>query len=526
MVERHTKSDVVPMDLKESFIKICEENRPFPVKGSKALKDIKAFLKKYGYSIEDIRNFFLQPERTLGPFDELPISLRESLANAAHFHIQEANSLTSSLLRKVALGSIFHAGVALVHQGWKVKEGYPPWIGLKFIRLGKLLILIGRKTIMIGGFLSRMFLKLFRFTAFYRAPFIHMLWMYAKVDPWILIQDYIKRIPVDPRLSPVFKCAKRQVMSCGLVGIDLLPSNGRLYFLESNFNAGHSIERHRLFPEGDTVCVHLVNWAAKNGFRNIVFYPDNSLQSFDRNLEQAWDDIVRKNNLRLEIIDDPRIGSPWPRRNKLFMDYRSDDTLYVNGRCLESPLSRLIARKGLMEIEIKRFNENIAYDKKIPIPRFIHSNDEVPNTGDRARYPNIIIKNATLDMTQGITLYKANRLPDNANTWPNIAYEYVVPDLIVKENYGMIEEYVYNFRAYMLITPDGPVYLGAKKNVSACPIPNSLSFGAVKKKSSYIANRYVGAYSVLHNKMEDHACKDAILSIGAVVFNFLEKNIY
>jgi len=525
MVERHTKSDVVPMekDVKESIIKICKENSPFPVKGSKALKDIKAFLRTNGYSINNIRNFWLQPERTLGPFDELPVSFRESLANAAHFHIQEANSLTSSLLRKVALGSIFHAGAALVHQGWKVKEGYPPWIGFKFIRLGKLLILIGRKTIMIGGFLSRMCLKLFRFTAFYRAPFVHMLWKYAKVDPWNLIQDYIKKIPVDPRLSPVFKCAKRRVMSCGFVGIDLLPSNGRLYYLESNFNPGHHIERHRLFPEGDTVCIHLTNWASENGFRNIIFYPNNFAQTFDRELEKAWHEIAHRKNLRLEIIDDPRIGSPWPRRRELFMDCRADKILYVNGRALESPVTRLIARKGVLELEINRFNESAWTESEIPMPRRINSHDDVPSTDDASRFPNIIIKNAILDMTQGITLYKTKELPANASTWPNIAYEYMFPDLIVKENRGMVEEYVYIFRAYMLITPDGPVYLGARKDVSSVPVPKSLPFGPVINKIPYITNLHTGAYSVPHNEMEDRACKEAILSIGKVVFNFLEK---
>lgn len=129
-------------DIRESIIKICEENSPFLIKGSKARKTIKYFLKKYGYSIDDIKAFWLHPEKTLGPFNELPTSFRKSLADSAQYQIQEANYLTSSLLRILALGPIFNAGAALVHLGWKVKEGYPGLSRFKFVRIGKMIILI------------------------------------------------------------------------------------------------------------------------------------------------------------------------------------------------------------------------------------------------------------------------------------------------------------------------------------------------------------------------------------------------
>jgi hypothetical protein len=48
-----------------TIINLFEENSPFPVKGSKALKDIKAFLRTNGYSINNIRTFWLQPEKHL-----------------------------------------------------------------------------------------------------------------------------------------------------------------------------------------------------------------------------------------------------------------------------------------------------------------------------------------------------------------------------------------------------------------------------------------------------------------------------
>jgi hypothetical protein len=283
------------------------------------------------------------------------------------------------------------------------------------------------------------------------------------------------------------------------------------------------MERHRLFPEGDTVCNHFVDWAHANGFNNIVFYPSNFGDAFKRDLEYAWHQIANNKNIRLEIIDDPVIGSPWPRRRKLFMDCRTNNTLYINGRALESPITRLISKKGLLESEIYRFNQSVCSDNKIPIPKVIKSRDEISYVNDDLRFPNIIIKNAVLDMALGITLYKATNLPDNSNIWPNIAYEYVVPDLIVKNNCGAVEEFVYLFRAYLLITPDGPVYAGARKDVSSVPVPASLPFGAVKNMSPYITNLNLGDYSVPHNETEDQACKDAILSIGSIIFNIIKK---
>jgi hypothetical protein len=503
-------------DISESIITMCEENGVSIVRGSKAIKKIKAFLRENGYSQNDIKSFFLHADMTLGSFDKLPKMIRETLANSAHFHIQEMNLLTSCVVRSLAYGPIFKFGGYLIHKGWELKERQLGSVYLLFI-------LLGRKLIRVCRILSRIFLKLFRFTGFYQAPFPHMLWKYVNVDPWVLIQGFIQNIPVDPRLSPVFKCAKQGVISCGLVGIDFLPSRGKLYFLESNFNSGHYIKRHMLFPEGDTVCTHLVDWAVKNGFSKIIFFPHNFQKNFDKNLEDAWRQIAQKRGIGLEVVDDPMIGSPWSRSRRILMDCKSQGALYVNGRYLNSPLSRLIGEKGLLDQEIRRFNDSFQNDIKIPIPRVILSKEDLPPVDDETMFPNIIIKNAVLDQTKGIILYKSKQLPAEGNCWPNIAYEYVIPDLEVKEEQGVIHKYVYIFRAYLLITPDGPVYLGARKDVSSVAIPNALPFGIIKDKSPYITNIHLGADFVAHSEAEDQACKDTVLSIGMVVSNFLRE---
>jgi len=507
-------------NISKSIIELCEGMGTSYVSGLEAVKKIRAFFKESECSPKDIEILFRNPDKELGSFEALPKIFREGLANSAHFHIQEMNLLTSFVVRTLAYGPISRMGEWLIHQGWRLKGTRLGWMHYD-------VVLLGRKIFRACRIVCRTYLRLFRFTGLYRAPFPHMLWKYVNFDPWNLIQGYIKNIRLDPRLSPVFKCARQSATSCGLVGIDFLPSKGKLYFLESNFNAGHRITRHLLFSKGDTVCNHLVNWVAINGYLKIIFFPHNFQAIFEKDLEDAWRRIAQKRGICLEIVDDPIIGSPWPRSRGMLMNCQSPGTIYVNGRHLVSPLSRLISEKGLLEQEIRRFNDSIQQDEdKIPVPKVIFSEEDIPQVDDDALFPNIIVKNARLDQAKGISLYKSKQIPAEANSYPNIAYEYVTPDLEVKEEEGGIQHYVYIFRAYLLITPDGPVYLGARKDISSRAVPNTLPFGMIDDKSRYIANYYSGAYPVAHTEAEDEVCRDAVLSLGTVVFRFLrEKHI-
>jgi hypothetical protein len=500
-------------DMRESLFAICDKYGALLIKGSKARRAIKAIAKINDFSKLELTIFWEEPEKTLGPFEGLPTAVRKALAKAAQFQIRESYFCTSSLLFKLVYSPLFHTGANIIYRGWKLENRSLSVLGIFIVRLGRRLIFTSR-------FLGRVFLKFFRFTLLYKAPLIHTLWKYAKINPWSIIQNYIQYIPADASISPVFKCKKARVISCGLVGIDLLPSKGKLYFIESNFNPGHYMERHRLFPEGDTLFVHLVKWSAENRFHRIVFFPTNLSKPFSNDIEDAWQGIAKRYGVALEIIDDPATGSSRARRKSIFMDCESSGTLYVNGRYLLSPFSRLIGTKGLLEREIEYFNASMP-STKIFLPRRIISDDAVPPVKKESRFPNIIVKNIELDQTMGISLYKSQQLPNRANKGKNLAYKYIIPDLIVNQDEVSIKEYIYIFRAYLLVTPDGPVYLGARKDVSSASIPESLPYGIVKDKSPFVTNLHAGAYSVPHSEMEDFACKQMVLAIGRVVHEFL-----
>jgi hypothetical protein len=487
-------------DLGKSFISFCANQGSSRVRGSIIARKIKALLRECECTPDEIKGLLQNPGLTLGPFDRLPEMLRESLAASAEFHIRERNLLSHGVARSLAYGPLLRVGGYLVHKSWKLKDNRLGWLQAHLLQAGGKVQRAGRT-------LARVFIRLFRYTRFYRAPFLLMLWEYVKFDPGALIQDYINNIPVDRRLSPVFKDPGRRISSCGFVGIDFLRARGKLYFLEGNFNAGHNIGRHLISPEG--------------GYTKIVFFPNNHSGVFEKNLEDAWRQIALKKGIHLEIVDYPAVGSPWHRSRRMFMDLNSPGTLFVNGRYLVGPLSRLIAEKGLLDKEIRRFNALVPSDARIPIPKEIADQEDVPSLDDEGLFPNIIIKNARLDKTMGIHLYRSKHLPAGANSRPNIAYEYVIPDLMVKEDRGTIKKYVYNFRTYLLVTPDGPVYLGVKKGISSAAIPKSLPIGMVGDKSPYITNRYAGSYHAPHSEAEDQLCKSATLSVGMVINRFI-----
>jgi len=230
----------------------------------------------------------------------------------------------------------------------------------------------------------------------YPGPFPSFLWTLAGFDSSGLIQDYISGILLEPRLSPVFE-APHGVMSCGLVGIDLLPSRGSLYFPESNFTPGHSPQRDRISPADDTVCNYLAAWASGQGFTKLVFFSYNYPAVFEQSMEEAWQTVGKRNGIRIEIVDDPAFASPWRRSRRVLMDPHARGTLYVNGRHLPGPLPRLVSRKGLMEAAIRRFWGPSITTGCLALPGLVRRDADLRPLDEQSPFPNLIIKRADLD---------------------------------------------------------------------------------------------------------------------------------
>lgn len=499
--------------LKHLVVDLCSEDRNLT--GAAAKRKIDAFLEAENLPLAYVRKFFSDAETTLGRFIDLPAIVQKEMANAAFHQSQEYYLLTTPLLHGfVFKNPLFLIGKRIVRRGWLLlKEGND----------SNLLIRAGRFPMRALRYVARWLLWKLRFTRFYHGPPILVLWRYAGVDVAEFIDRYVESIPVDPAVGPVLAIASRKSEICALLGIDLLFSEGRAFFVEGNVNAGFNSDRLRTFPDGDPVCLNLLRYAKTEGYVEIRFNPSNMYgYLFPMELEESWRRLAHREGIHLRIDDDPVNGSPYRRPSDVLIDSDDPGILYVNGRYVEAPLGRMVARKGMME-ELVRVAAEKSSSQQVFSPREILSDSDLSRLSKGGRFPNMIVKNIYEDRARGIRLYRAERIPPEARKPYLKIFEYVVPDRVVKAVEGRPREHVAVFRAYLLVTATGPVYLGVRKDISRIPLPKMLDEGPVSEPLAFIANASLNADSVQPTPEEDFACKRAVLQVGDAVHGFLLK---
>ncbi len=498
-----------------ALIEAMTPNGKRRLNGFSARRQIAHCLRQLQWDAAALRRAWQEPGENFGPFSSLPGRLRDALSDAADFHMHESHFATARIPRLLGQGPVVHLGSLLVHWGWIVHRNIARHPGRAVIGIGRGLIKTGRLS-------AKAYLKVFRFTPLYRGPFLHFLWKRIGLNPWDLIQDYICGIPMSSAIHPVFMKRNGAAVGAAFVGIDLLPSRGKLYFMEGNFNAGHYMERARLNPAGDTVCRHLLDWAKSRGYPAMHFYPSNLKTQFPEDLERSWQEMARRAGIAIKIIDDPYFGSPQARIRGLQRELERCRVL-VNGRYISGPITTLIAGKGVLEDAFLNHNASAAEEKRIWFPGKVHSDTDLPDPDLNPALPNLIIKDVRRDRGAGIYLFKTRTLPLQARTPNHVSYEFIPPDYHEESIDGKLKRFVYLFRAYLLIAPDGAHYMGARKDVSPIPVADTLPFGRVYDKARFATNLHLGAYSLPHSDAEDDACRAATLAIGGVIHRFLQE---
>ncbi len=487
-----------------------------PVTGLKAKNKILKIIADNGVDIKLLKESLGSVGDIIGPFDGLADCTKKKLADFALHYYEEQNYQTRKFSKFIARGFIYRFFVKIIKYGWIVRK--------KLFFLSRVLIFLGRRGIDSIEYIARKYNSLTYFTSLNNAPFLSIVYSYFGADKKNVIENYVKEIPSSKYTSPVFKVANKNSLCCGLIGFDFLPSNGELYFIEGNFNPGHYIDRHLLFPDGDVVCRHIVSYAKKSRLKHIVFSAGFQ-KYFDGKVEDAWREIATKNDVDIEIIDDAYLGSPYDRLDSSKLDYDNHETLYVTSRYFDNPLSNMVVVKGELDKNISTYNMRVDKKDRILLPEGIDKNilpESLPKK--HKRFPNFIVKNKYIDRAKGIHLFKADSIPDIALNADYLVSQYVVPDTIKKEEDATVKEYVYLFRTYLLITPDGPIYVGTRKDVSGTPLPESLVEGEVTDIAPYITNiTTAGDYCVAHTPEEHLLCKEATLRVGIMLHNFLKE---
>jgi len=487
-----------------------------PIKGAVAKKEIDMLAKKYNLDRAEIVQGVTDLPKILGPYDDLDKEIKQQFLALSFQYFEEKKFQSSRTVRFFARGALYRLCIKTIKIGWNIRK--------KNMFLSRVFIFFGRKGIKLLEGLAEKSLMLSFQIGLYEAPILNMLYRYCQLEPKALVDEYVKNIPASPSSSPVFKIKGSNSRACALIGIDFLPSNGKLYFIESNFTPGHYIERHLLSSDGDPVCLSLMNYAEEQGLKNIIYYPTGLQRYFKADVEAAWHGMARVKDLGIEIVDDAFLGSPLSRMLGSDLDYSKDDTLYVISRYFDNPLANYIVRKGMMEKNIAAYNKQVNHEDRIFLPAILDKDSFLETVLSDDWFPNIIVKNKYIDQARGIHLFKTKTVPDIAKNDDYMLCQYVIPDTIKKDDHGVIKEYVHLFRTYLLITPDGPVYAGCRKDVSGTPLPKTLPEGEVSDIAPYITNlTTAGDYCVAHTEQEDQLCKAETLKVGKILHRFLTE---
>jgi hypothetical protein len=505
-----------PDRIKRVLVELARRH-PARVTGTEARSMIRTLRRQAHCSRRAYRSAWTRPETSFGPFASLPGHLRTALADAAAWEMRERTLTTSDRLHRAVHGPVFRLGGGLARLGRRERltRGWrrPAWRSLH---------LVGRLVMGSCEALGHVWMSLARHAPFGRTSGFHALWKWAGVDPVPLAVGYVDGIPSDPRLSPVHGGSGRESESCALLGVDFLSSGGELYYIEANFNPGMGVNRLRAHPDGDPVGRRLCQYASERGFRRIVFYP-SSMWYFEREMELAWREYAGALGIELEIRDDPLRRSPWRRPWEPLVDPGAENTLYVNSREIPSPLLYVIAEKGLFEPEIESHNARVSEPERIRMARRIRSEEDLVAPEPGSRFPNLIVKDPNLNMGQGHRLFKTDRIPDGVESPPYVMFEFVAPDCQIGSQRGAPGEFAFDFRAYLVVTPQGPVYVGAKANVGDVPIPDRLEPGPVLDIRPYVINGHVASTVRPVTASEDEALEAASLRVGRAIHDFLRR---
>lgn len=493
------------------------EEYPLRVSGRQAREMIAAVEHRAECSRRVYRELWARPERSFGAFESLPTELQTALGDAAGWEMQERGFTVDDRLHRRVYGHLFRLGSELSHRGKWIRSR-----GRRWRRLGHNVYLCGRVVCWICERLGRLWFDVTRFAPFTRTSGFHALWKWAGLDPMDLAIEYVGTIPCDPRISPVYRDRERDVVSCMMVGLDLLVTCDRVYYLEANINPGFMMRRLKYYRGDDPIFSAMAAYAREQGCARIVLFP-SSITSVSRENERIWRDQVESEGMQLEIRDDPRVRSPYRRACDPIMDPEARRTLYLNVRTLHHPVNVLMQEKGRFEGEIERFNSRSPVEAHVPVPRRIHTTEDLLDPELHPRFPNLIVKHPRVDQAQGIALYKTDRLTEAMTRPPYVAFEYVPSDLQDHSADGVAGEYACKYRVNLIMTPDGPLFIDALKTIGGVPIPVQLPYGRVEDIRPYVLNSHLGSKYTTTTRKERDLLGPATLRIGRVVEEFLKR---
>ncbi|MFC1661180.1 hypothetical protein ACFL3S_06970 [Gemmatimonadota bacterium] len=337
-----------------------------------------------------------------------------------------------------------------------------------------------------------------------------------------LMAGFTEGVRVDSRCRGFFHDPERNVVYGYCLGLDVAPTPSGVVCFESNLDAGLTGQMREPYFDRDPIPPGLADLAHEHGLRRVIWVAPDQLHIDPWFYVQLWEGLAAE-GIDLQVLEDVRI----PKRRDV------PEGLPVPPRILfppeRPPRDSLVVRIRSYEI-----GPDVVVDNKTAFaqalgPELARSGDTrvrvlplSPEPGDVSLpqdpgVPNLVYKYPRMDLGEGVFFLRARdkehalalaRELDRATDTKGGLFQPWVSSRMLP---GRL---IYEFRSFVLVTPVGTRYLGARRRDTVTPIPERLEEGIVKDRKPFINTGFFGNVSGKTDPAEEPAIKDGSLGVA------------
>ncbi|WP_026972221.1 hypothetical protein [Aliagarivorans marinus] len=355
---------------------------------------------------------------------------------------------------------------------------------------------------------KRKALRIIRF----HTPFMRFedLLQVIKFNPLILQSPFCKGIATNKAIDSFWEYGNSE--SGYILGIDIINSNGDFYVIECNVSPAILSDRKVAFLK-EPIAEGISEILESGEFCNIdIFMP--WLTSVDSWFLEEMQQKCDEKNISLNIFEDPRRNLSINSQKYPSKRTQSKNSISFDMREHEAGQSFLLNNKhSFLSILLEEKKNNKNYKYSVAPMSSTPQEDWFNKTSNSL--PNIVIKEPSEDKGENVHFIKANS-PDDAIR---------KAEAIVKDTEGYVyqpfitsnlvdEEYVYDIRSYLIITPSSVVFSKAFSRVSGTPIAPPRKNEENIDRKSFMSNTSLGGRIVKLPQYEIDNIREVTIDVG------------
>ena len=289
-------------------------------------------------------------------------------------------------------------------------------------------------------------------------------------------------------------------------GIDFLPTDDGLRFVECNINFAQRAERSSLY-ESDPYVENLLDFAVEKGYRRLSIV-DSGANGIDPATAQRFEKGAQARDLALTLVDRENVpDSKYPCRYGM-PPIDTPDTLQVRTRSYPIALDYVADMKRASVRVLERYLEN-ARDAALLLPQS-GAEPVLGHVAPDEPFPNVVYKLPEIDQARGVYFLKAES-PEHARRILGDAIRSAAGGSLLARlerlaggRDGIYQAYyksrmrhdrrLYIVRAHVLITPVGVRLLSAHRVISGRTVPDTLPTGVIADPSPFLVNYSAGSW--------------------------------